>query len=308
MKKREIAAAVVAAKKQSDAELAPKVTQAQARHRVAEQQLETLKTQQEEVLVTRLTEQCDALNADKDQALSIERAKAFGQTQKLIEKVAALQRQLENKTAEELGEGAEVDLFEELKFEFAEDNISRVAKGEAGADIIHTVMVNGRECGKIVYDSKNRQAWRSDYVSKLRKDQLAAKADHAILVSCPFPSGSKQLHVHDSVIVVHPARIVALMQIIRDQVVMVAGLRISEGGRAQKMSTLYDFITSNQCNHLLDQVDQLSDDLLELDVKEKKNYDSTWRKRGELVKGIQQARSNLVSAIGLIVNVDSDPA
>jgi hypothetical protein len=67
-------------------------------------------------------------------------------------------------------------------------------------------------------------------------------------------------------------------------------------------------ITSNQCNHLLDQVDQLSDDLLELDVKEKKGHDSTWRKRGELIKGIQQARGNLVSAIGLIINVDSGPA
>jgi hypothetical protein len=37
-------------------------------------------------------------------------------------------RALENKTAEELGEGAEVDLFESLKSEFPEDNIRRVPK------------------------------------------------------------------------------------------------------------------------------------------------------------------------------------
>lgn len=306
--KRDIAAAVAETKKKSEAELTQKLTVAQTRQRVAERQLKTLQSQHEETIATRLKEQREALSADKEKAVAAERSKAFVEKQKLTDKVAALSRQLENRTADELGEGAEVDLFEDLKRAFPDDKIVRVKRGEPGADIIHTVVADGRRCGQIIYDSKNRQAWRNDYVTKLRTDQLAAKADHAVLVSRPFPSGSKQLLVHDGVIVVHPARALALVQIVREHVVMIASLRMSEDGRAQKMSTLYDFITSNRCTQLLDQVDQLSDDLLELDVKEKKTHDSTWRKRGELVKGIQQARGNLVSEIGLIVNVDREPA
>jgi hypothetical protein len=304
---RDIALAVAEANKKSAAEMSRTIAQAQGRQQVAEQQLKTLQGQQEDVIAARLTEQREALVADKEKALNAERSKAFVEKQKLTEKLAAVQRQLEHKTADDLGEGAEVDLFEELKRAFPDDKIVRVAKGVPGADFIHTVIADGNRCGQIIYDSKNRQAWRNDYVTKLRTDQLAAKADHAVLVSRPFPSGSKQLHVRDGVIVVHPARAVALVQIVREHIVMMAGARISESGRAQKMDALYEFVTSSRCTQLLDQVDRLSDDLLELDVTEKKAHDSTWRKRGELVIGIQQARGNLVSEIGLIINVEREP-
>lgn len=301
--KRDIANARAETKLEVDAVLALKVKQAEAAKRLAEQQLKTQQAEQDKLLAARLQEQRDALSADKDKALNAERAKAFGETQKLTDKLAALQRQLESKTADELGEGAEVDLFEALKHEFPGDRIARVKKGEAGADIIHAVIANERECGCIVYDSKNRSAWRNDYVTKLRADQLAAKADHAILVSRPFPSGSKQLHLQDGVIVANPARAIALVQLVRDHVVRISTLQISEKGRAQKMSKLYEFITSNHCSQLLAQMDQLSDDLLELDVKEKKAHDLTWKRRGELVRGVQQTRGNLVSEIDLIVQL-----
>src|SRR4029077_2145216 len=119
---------------------------------------------------------------------------AFDETQKLSNKVAELQRALEKKTADELGEGAEVDLFEALKDEFRDDRIERIAKGTPGADVRHVVIYNGRECGIIVYDSKNHGRHRSDHVTKLRADQLAAKADHAILSTRAFPAKTGQLH------------------------------------------------------------------------------------------------------------------
>jgi hypothetical protein len=306
--KRAIAAARAKAKLEADAEFKPQVKQAQAHQRLAEQRLKALQTEQEDLLATRLKEQRDALDEDKQKAVNKERSKAFREKQKLTDKVTALQRQLENKTADDLGEGAEVDLFEALKHEFPEDTIVRVDKGEPGADIIQTVIANGRECGQIIYDSKNRLAWRNDYVTKLRADQLAAKADVAVLVSRPFPSGTKQLHVQDGVIVVNPARTLALIHIVREHTVSIANLRVSDDGRAEKMSKLYDFITTGRCSQLLDQVDKLADNLLDLDVKETRAHNLTWNKRGELVKGVQHAVGTLVAEIGLIVNVDSDPA
>ncbi|MGR4864202.1 hypothetical protein [Caulobacter sp. LARHSG274] len=44
--------------------------------------------------------------------------------------------------------------------------------------IRHIVMHNGRECGKIIYDSKNHNAWRNEFVTKLKADQeLKGDAD-----------------------------------------------------------------------------------------------------------------------------------
>ena len=78
--------------------------------------------------------------------------------QKLQEKLALLQKQIENKTAQEIGEGPEADLFELLRGAFEGDRIRRVAKGLQGADVIHEVIRNGQVCGKIVYDAANEPA------------------------------------------------------------------------------------------------------------------------------------------------------
>src|SRR5262249_3160018 len=147
--------------------------------------------------------------------------------QKLTAKVGDLQRQLEKKTADERGEGAEVDLHEALKAEFPTDRIERIAKGAAGADIRHVVIHNNKECGTIIYDSKDRAAWRNDYVEKLSKDQRAAKADHAILSTRVFPQKTTQLHIDDGIIIANPARVIALVQLLRKHMLHTHTMRLS---------------------------------------------------------------------------------
>src|SRR5262245_56927414 len=94
-------------------------------------------------------------------------------------KLAKVQRKLEHKTSNEFGDGAQINLFETLRDEFADDKITPIKKGVAGADVRHEVCHNGVVCGSILYDSKARQAWRNDYVTKLRDDQIADDANHA---------------------------------------------------------------------------------------------------------------------------------
>src|SRR5260370_42403115 len=77
---------------------------------------------------------------------------------------------MENRTAEELGEGAEIHLFEGLKTEVPDDKISRIRKGTPGADILHIVMLAGKECGTILYDSKNHNQFRNEHVAKIKAD------------------------------------------------------------------------------------------------------------------------------------------
>ncbi|CAN0495120.1 unnamed protein product, partial [Phaeothamnion confervicola] len=108
-----------------------------------------------------LTQQRETLEQQKTVAVLAEQAKAFDERQKLQEKLALLQKQIENKTAQEIGEGPEADLFELLRGAFEGDRIRRVAKGLSGADVIHEVIRNGQVCGKIVYDSKSRNAWKN---------------------------------------------------------------------------------------------------------------------------------------------------
>lgn len=190
----------------------PKVTAAEGGKRAAEEQLKAAKVEQERLFGERmqkeLNQQRESLEKAKTEAVHKEQANAFEGRQKLEKKLLEMQRQLQNKTAQELGEGAEVDLFETLRGAFKDDRIKRIAKGVAGADIRHEVVYNGESCGRIVYDSKNHKAWRSEFVTKLREDQLADKAEHAVLATRVFPAGKNQLDIQDGVLIANPARAV----------------------------------------------------------------------------------------------------
>jgi len=290
-----------AAKKAAEAAVKPKLDEAEKAKKAAEKQLETIKKSQQALLTQRLQEQRSALEKDKADAVNTERSKMFKEKLKLEEKLQLMQRQLQSKTADELGEGAEINLFEALRDKFPQDEVTRVGKGKEGADIIHKITDGHRACGFIVYDSKNRNAWRNEYVSKLRRDQLAAKADHAVLATQVFPAGARQLHIQDGVIVSNPARILVIVEMLRKHMIQIHTLQLSTESRNEKMATLYDFITSDRCTQLLDQIETQTDDMLEIDVKEKKTHDATWQRRGELIRSVQRVRLELSSEIDRIV-------
>jgi hypothetical protein len=267
----------------------------------ADQRLAEQRAHDDDVLKARLREQRDALDKVTVEAINAEKAKAFTDRQKLEARLAQLQRQVAHNAAAELGEGAELNLYEQLRDEFPGDTIVSVKRGQSGADLVHTVIENGRECGHIVYDSKSRAAWRNSYVSRLLDDKIAAKADHAVLVTRVFPAGQAQLYVQDGVIVANPARVLALAQMIRKHVVQQATLRLSDEARAENTMRLYDFITSDRCSVLLEQIGTVSDKLLDLDVKEHRAHTATWKQRGQLIREIQQARGTLVTEIDLVL-------
>lgn len=280
------------AKKRVEAALMPKVTVAEAAKKAAEEQLKAAKAEQERLFGERmqkeLNQQRESLEKAKTEAVQKEQANAFEGRQKLEKKLLEMQRQLQNKTAQELGEGAEVDLFEALRGAFKDDRIKRIDKGVAGVDIRHEVVYNGESCGRIVYDSKNHKAWRSEFVTKLREDQLADKAEHAVLATRVFPAGKNQLDIQDGVLIANPARAVTAVTMLREHIIQAYRLRLSAQERDEKSAALYEFINSERCNQLFEQFGTLTQDILDLEITEKKAHDNTWKKRGLLIRNVQK--------------------
>ena len=198
-----------------------------------------------------------------------------------------------------MGEGAEVNLFEALKAEYPADHIERVPKGAAGADIIQVVKHNGKACGKIVYDSKNRKAWRDDDATKLREDQIAAKAEHAVLSTCKLPAGAQQVAVHAGVIIANPARVVTLAWIC-GEIVRTSSLRIVGNQRDGKTAALYAYITSDRFRQQLGSIDECIAKLRGIDAAERKDHDAVWKKRGRLIesRGYDDIRAEIERIIG----------
>jgi len=288
------------------ASMKEQLEEAQRTRQEAVRREEALKATHETKIHQRVQEVREALEADKTKALDEERAKHFEETQKLTSKLAEAMRQAEKKTANELGEGAEIDLFEMLKGEFEGDSIRRVRKGAPGADIIHEIKQHGKVCGKIVYDSKNRMGWKDEYVAKLRTDQLAEQAEHAILSVLKFKAGHSQLCVLDGVIVANPARVLALVQLLRRHIVQVHTMCLSNNERSQKTAALYEFIRSHRCQQLFERIGSHAEDLLKLQEQEKKTHDKVWNQQGTLFRSIQKVRGELTLEIDRIIGTGSD--
>jgi hypothetical protein len=272
----------------------------------AEQEVQTLRDAHERALRDGIQEARDALEKSNRDAINAEQVRHFEEKQKFQNTVDDLKRQLENKTALELGEGPEVDLFDTLKEAFPDDDITRIRRGAPGADIRHVVRHNGKDCGLILYDSKNHKSWRNDFVTKLRDDQIADKADHAILSTYAFPQGTKQLRIQDRVILVNPARAVVIAELVRQQVVQVHCLNLSNDGREQKSLELYSFIMSERFGTLMTKLRATTDSLHQLDVSEQVSHNKTWQKRGQLIGSVAKAQADLRSEVERIVGTADD--
>ena len=282
------------------------VAESSAKAREAEAKVSTLTDQHALAIEASLNTQREVLEKAKEDAVNAEKARAFEESQKLSTKVSDLQRALDKKTAEELGEGAEVDVFEALKTAFPDDKISRIPKGAPGADIRHVVMLGGKECGTILYDSKNHNQFRYEHVAKLRTDQLAAKADYAILSTHKFAQGTRQLHIQDGVLLANPARVVFLATIIRQHLLQLHTLRLSDIERENKTAALYEFIISERCSLLLARIDERADGLVEQQKREITWHENNWRKQGEGIRAIQKAKADLENQINSIIGTSAN--
>jgi hypothetical protein len=260
-----------------------------------------------EANASEINAQREALEKDKVAAVNAERANALKVKMKLEEQLGDMQRKLQEKTAHQHGEGSEIEIHDALKAAFEGDRIRRVPKGALGADVIHEVVEGGKVVGKIVYDSKNRGNWMSEYAVKLRKDQIAEKAEFAVLSTNKFPKEKRELCTFENVILASPARVLALAEILRGQIVVNHELRVSAVERDKKSAELYAFINSPLAGQLLDSVESLVCKMDSLDADEQNAHRKVWDKRAILRQSILKANGDFRSQTRRIVgNVDDD--
>jgi hypothetical protein len=303
-------AEATAAQKVTAAEQAAKASQEEAQTQIdaANAKARQAEADREATAEARGGEVREAMEKDKAEALAKKDSENDEKTRKLLEQVQSLERKLEERRGSELGEGAHIQLLDALKEEFPDDHIRRISPGVSGADILHTVMKRGVACGSILYESKNAVQWRDEYVTKLVRDQTAAEADHAVLATFKFPKETAQVEIREEgVIVVNPARAVAIAQILRANLLHVHTLRLSKSERQEKMAELYDFMTSKQFGLLMSRLDTHSDALLALQEKDRKYHERHWQDEGTLIRSVQKVKGDIATAVELIIGGSQQP-
>lgn len=248
-----------------------------------------------------LKQQRETLDEHRDSELQKVRVTHARENEQLQKRVQELNRKLEQKTAHELGEFAEVDLYRALCDAFQGDRIRRVQKGESGADIVHEIMHNGQFCTTLIYDSKNRRIWHNTFVQKLLIDQANAKAEHAILVTSVFPSGKRDLCASDGVILAKPSQVVTIATLLRNNVIADHVRNLSFKDRTEKKERLYGLISSELFRQRMSTVERACRDLEKMDVDEADAHRKVWNKRNALYKSVDKSVHDLVTDVNVIL-------
>ena len=237
---------------------------------------------------------------------SIRNALGEEQSLKLLEKdkqlddmrkvIDDLKRKSEQGSQELQGEVLELNLQSVLARLFPQDNITPVAKGTTGADLIQTVYdSNGKECGLIIWESKNTRRWQSGWLPKLRDDQRAAGANLAVLVSAALPEhlqGFGQLEgVWISSIQVFPAVACAL----REQIIQVAFAQSAVHGKEEKMELIYNYLAGDQFKQKVQGIVEAFTSLREQTDRERRAMEKLWKERE---KQIERVITNTVGMYG----------
>lgn len=279
--------------KQRDAKLA-EAQKAQAELIRKERELDDAKRELDLTVEKRV--QADLLNerekakkeAEEELKLKVmEKDQTITAMQKQIED---LKRRAEQGSQQLQGEVQEMELESLLSIKFPRDTIRPVPKGEFGGDVLQRVIGPlNQTCGTILWECKRTKNWSDGWLSKLREDQRAAKAEIAVIVSQALPKEIDTFGFVEGIWIAEPKVALPVAFSLRQTLIEVATARQASEGQQTKIEMVYQYLTGPRFRQRVEAiVEAFSSMKKDLDA-EKKAITRQWAKREEQIDRVMQA-------------------
>jgi len=203
---------------------------------------------------------------------------------KLIEE---MKRKQEQGSMQLQGEVMELAIEEWLANNFPLDSIDEVKKGANGADCLQ--IVNTRElqnCGSIYYESKRTKSFQPAWIEKFKNDIRTKRANIGVLVTEVMPAGMDRMGMRDGIWICTYDEFKGLSAVLRQSLIQVSQAIQSQENKGDKMSMLYDFLTSNefrlQIEGIVEGFTQMQGDL----DAEKRAMQRIWKQREKQIEKV----------------------
>lgn len=217
----------------------------------------------------------------------LEKEQTIASMQKQIED---LKRRAEQGSQQLQGEVQELELESLLSTRFPRDVIELVPKGEHGGDVLHRVIGPlDQECGTILWESKRTKNWSDGWLTKLREDQRAAKAEIAVIISQALPKGVESFELIDNVWVAHPRVAIPLATTLRQSLMEIALARQASEGQQTKTEMVYQYLTGPRFRQRIQAIVEAFSSMQEDLDRERKAITKQWAKREEQIDRVMQA-------------------
>ena len=190
-----------------------------------------------------------------------------------------LKRKSEVGSQEAQGEAMENVLQDVLQQTFPYDQFEEIKKGARGADILQKVFNNGKECGVILWESKNTKDFQKGWIQKLKKDQQEAKADIAVLMSMVLPKEIDNFGGYEDIWVTDYKSAIGLATVLRQTLVSVARERIRRKHQDSMKDVIYDYVTGSEFAIRLRQIAAAYIEMQKDLDTEKRSMNRIWTKR-----------------------------
>lgn len=213
-----------------------------------------------------------------------------------------MKRKAEQGSMQLQGEIQELELENILREIYPFDEIIEVKKGQRGADVIQVVRTNqGSECGKIYYESKRTKNFDNGWLQKLRDDNLEVKADVLVIVTEAMPSDAEYKYFYkDGVWVCSFWEIKGFSLVLRQGLLQIQAVTITQQGKETKMELLYDFLTSQEFRGQFEAIIEGFKSLQDSYSDEKLRMQKIWKERE---KQLEKILSNAVNFYGSLKGI-----
>lgn len=208
------------------------------------------------------------------------------------------QRKAEQGSIQAQGEAQELAIEEWLKDTFPLDSIEEIKKGARGADCLHIVNTRTHQnVGKIYYESKRTKDFQPNWIPKFKEDLRANGANIGVIVTEAMPKDMTRMGLKDGIWICNFDEFKGLSAVLRDSVVQISNAIVSQENKGDKMSMLYDYLTSNefklQIEAIVEGFTQLQTDL----NSERRAMESAWKKREKQIEKVLLSTTHMYSSI-----------
>ncbi|MEI6059738.1 MAG: DUF2130 domain-containing protein [Bacteroidota bacterium] len=262
---------------------------------------ESVMAEAERTLSQKITEEKEKIRKseqDRNELAMKELQKQLEDQKRLTEE---MKRKQEQGSMQLQGEVQELAIEEWLAASFPLDTIEEIKKGARGGDCIQTVNTRTRQnCGTIYYESKRTKDFQPSWIEKFKADIRDKGADIGLLVTEVLPSDMDRMGLKDGIWICTYDEFKGLCRVLRESIIQVSNAMVSQENKGDKMSLLYDFLTSNtfrmQIEAIVEGFTQMQSDL----ESEKRAMQRIWKMRE---KQLEKVINNTIDMHGSIKGI-----
>ncbi len=212
-----------------------------------------------------------------------------------------LKRKSEVGSQEAQGEALEGALQEVLQQTFPYDKFEEIKKGARGADVLQRVFNNGKECGVILWESKNTKDFQKAWIEKLKKDQQDKKADIAVIMTMTLPKEIDNFDRCEDIWITDYKSATGLATALRQTLVSVTRERGRIKHQDGMKDVIYDYVTGKDFSMRVRQIAAAYIEMQKDIETEKRSMNRIWTKREKQISLVLENLSGMRGEIEGIV-------